>query len=222
MSTGFQKFEEMARPKTRYNCTQYANSSYISANAPVSQVVMPQGEVKMPNSIEKAPLISSVPTPPEYNPSVNYNQVTPYLNTGSPVFQPCVTTKSGQYIPFPPPECAKPVNTQEAEIVYRGPLSSVNPQVTPTEQTDNEINKQMNQYFKNSAEYNNELRKTMHKTSDYDDGSTPWYKTLFKYVFWAAVIAGSIYSYRNRHKWPKVEKFFQKTYIEKFVNYLFH
>ena len=222
MTTGFQKFEDMAKAKTHYNCGQYANSSYICANAPVSQVVVPQGEVKMPTSIESAPLISTIPTPPEYNPSVNYNQITPYLNTGSPVFQPYVTTKSGQYIPLPPPESSKPYDSQESEIVYKGPLSSVNPQVTPSEQTDNEINKQMNQYFKNSAEYNKEFKKIMHETTGYDDGSQPWYKKLLKYTAWAVGIAGSIYCYKNRHKWPKVEKFFQKTRIEKFVNYLFH
>ena len=212
----------MARPKTKYNCGQYANNPYICANAPVSQVVMPQGEVKMPTSIENAPLIAAIPTPAEYNPSVNYNQITPYLNTSSTVFQPSVTTQSGQYIPSPPPECAKPINTQEAQIVYRGPLTTINPQVTPSEQTDNEINKEMNQYFKNNADYNNELRKTMHKATGYYDGSTPWYKTLLKYTAWAVGIAGTVYSYKNRHKWPKVEKFFEKTRIEKLVNDIFH
>ena len=210
MTTSFQKFEEMARPKMHYNCGHYANNPYICSNAPVSQVVMPQGEVKMPTAIEKAPIISALPTPPEYNPSVNYNQVTPYLNTDSTVFQPSVTTQSGQYIPSPPSECAKPINAQEAQIVYRGPLSTVNPQVTPSEQTDNEINKQMNRYFKNSADYNNELRKIMHNTSGYDDGKTPWYKTLLKYGCIAAVI---FLSYKYRDKIP---------FVKKFYNYLFH
>ena len=210
MATGFQKFEQMASPKKQYNCTQYANSAYVCANAPVSQVVMPQGEVKMPTSIDSAPLISTVPTPPEYNPSVNYNQISPYLNTGAPVFQPCVTTQSGQYIPAPPIESSKPFNSQEAEVVYKGPLKTVNPQVTPSEQTDNEINKQMNRYFQKSAEYNEEFKKIMHDTTGMDDGKTPWYKTLLKYLGIAAAIF-AVYKFRN--KIPFVKKFF---------NYLFH
>ena len=151
----------------------------------------------MPNTIVQSPQVQTIQIPPQYNPSVNYNQVTPYINTGSTVFQPNVTTKSGQTITTAADESSKPMNVKESQIVYTGPVKVINPQVTPKEQLDNEINKQMDQYFKNKVEFNNELKKALHKTTGYNENKSKRYKTALKFLGVAAVVVLG-YCFRNK------------------------
>ena len=143
----------------QYN--QYANNPYVCANAPASQVVMPQGQIQMPNTISQPPQVHTIPYPaPPVEQKVNYNQITPYLNTGSVVLQPSIQTKSGQVIATAAADSSKPVNQQESQVVYVGPVKTINPQVTPVEQTDNDIEKQFINYYKQKAEVNSELTST--------------------------------------------------------------
>lgn len=189
----------------QYQCSPYAYNPYVCAYAPVSQIVMPQGQVQMPTTIVQPPEVQTIQIPPQYDPSVNYNQITPYLNTGSTVFQPGVTAKSGQLITTAANESSKPMNMQESQIVYKGPVKVINPQVTPGEQIDNEINKQMIKYFKDKADFNDELKKTLSKVTGGNRGNTPWYKTALKLLGVAAVVA---IGYCFRKKIPFLDKFY--------------
>ena len=200
--TDFHNFQNFKNLQPQYGT--YAYNPYVCANAPVSQVVMPQGQVQMPNTIVQPPEVQSVQIPPQYNQGVNYNQVTPYLNTGSPVFQPTITTKSGQIITMAAPDSSQPFNPQESQLVYSGPVKTINPQITPVEQTDNEINKQMNKYFKDKIKFNEEFKEALNKTTGINNGKTPWYKSLLKFVIFATA---TTLAYKFRHKIPLIKNF---------------
>ena len=200
MTTGFQNYQNN---QPQYQCSQYANNPYVCAYAPASQVVMPQGQVQMPTTIQQPPQVQVLQQPPKDLPNVNYNQVTPYLNLGSPVFQPALTTKSGQTITIAPQQSSVPVNQLESKVVYEGPVKSINPQVTPHEQSDNEIEKQYKNYFKNKAEYNEEFRSALNKA---ERKKTPWYKKLLGFL----CFAGAVYlGCKYRKKIPIIKRFFK-------------
>ena len=198
---GIEDFIKSNNKNTAYTCTQYANNPYVSAVAPVSQIVVPQGNINMPSNIVQPPEVQAVQYPPKYAPGVNYNQITPYINSNSPVFQPKITTKSGQPISMAPPESSKPVTQSSSQLVYEGPVKEFNPQVTPVEQYDNEIVKEMQKYYQNRFKYNDELREALKKSmSERDSFAKKTMKTI-------GVIAAVALAYKFRAKIPFIKRF---------------
>lgn len=202
MTTGTQNYQ-VSQPQYQYG-QPYTYNPYLCTYAPVSQVVIPQGQVQMPNTIVQPPQLQVIQQPPQQQQSVNYNQVTPYLNTNSNVLQPSVTTKSGQAIAVATVNSSQPYNQQNAQVIYQGPVKTINPQITPVEQTDNEIEKQYRQFFKDKAEYNSELKKALNKTIGGFDEEKPWYKKPLC-IIGAIAIAALFYKFRA--KIPFVKKF---------------
>lgn len=200
-------FIKKNKAQSTYQCTQYANNPYLCANEPASKVVVPQGEVKLPESVPCTPVVQTILQPPPNTEHVNYNQITPYINSNSAMFKPEVQTKSGYIISSAPPVSSKPVTQNESQVVYEGPVKIINPQITPVEQTDSEINRKFIDYYKKKAEFNDELKKTLKKTFGYEE-KEPFYKKALK-VLGVALLAFLVYKFRT--KIPFIKKFFKKS-----------
>ena len=194
-------FIKTNKKNTDYTCTPYANNPYISAKVPVSQVVIPQGDINLPSTIIQPPVVQAIPQPSPQLQSVNYNQITPYINSNSPVFQPVLTTKSGQPITMPPPQSSKPVTQNTSQIVYEGPVKEFNPQITPIEQYDNEIVKEMQKYYQNRFKYNQELQEALNKSLKGEDSFA---KKTMKAI---GLIVAIALVYKFRTKIPFIKRF---------------
>ena len=182
-------------------CTTYTQNPYMCAYTPISPLIVPQGQIVMPSSITQPPNVQPIQN--LNGQSVNYNQVTPYLNGNSTVFNPSIQTRSGQTIATASILTGQP-SSQEAQIVYQGPVKTVNPQITPVEQSDNEVNKQYEDYFKQKAIYNSELNKAINSKSGKNIGSSIFSKTVK--ILAAILLIAGIYKYRA--KIPVVKRFF--------------
>ncbi|MBQ7450094.1 hypothetical protein IJS77_01655 [bacterium] len=184
----------------QYQCSQYAYNPYLCAYAPSSQVVVPQGQMQMPQNIQQPPQIQVLQQPPENLPNINYSQVTPYLNTNSKIFTPNITTKSGQSITIAPPISSVPIEQIESKVVYEGPIKIINPQITPVEQNDNQIEKEFRNYFKRKVEFNDEFRKAVYQNKN----KGPWWKNVLGFIGFCAVLA---VGYKFRKKIPVIKWF---------------
>ncbi len=184
-------------------CNGHICSPYKCACTPQSNIVIPQGQVVVPNTPAQLSQVQAI-AQVQPNPSVNYNQIEPYINTNSGVFNPSVQTKSGQAIATAY-SVGVPVDSSEAQIVYEGPVKTVNPQITPVEQSDNQIEKDFNDYFKFKAEENAELKNALHKSFN-DKKRKNSLATMVK-VAAAALILTGLYAYRR--KIPLVKKLFK-------------
>ena len=142
-------------------CNQYVKNPYICPNVPSTNIVIPQGQVYTPSS-PSVP-VRTINQMPQNQQAVSYNQVMPYINTGSSVFQPSIKTLSGKSISNIYTNNL-PITKNEAKLVYQGPVTEVNPQVSPIEQIDAQIEKDFRSYFKTKKEENEELRKALDKT----------------------------------------------------------
>ena len=188
--------------QNEYACQAYSHNPYLCASASVSPLVLPQGTVQMPTTIPQNLVVQANQELPAPGPSVNYNQITPYLNGNSAVFQPTLQTQSGAAISTAA-IVSQPISAQEAQLVYQGPIKNINPQVTPIEQYDNEINKQYQQYFLNKAEVNEELRNAVkHSTGK----PSSFLEKLAKV---AALLLAATAIYKFRNKIPIIKRFFK-------------
>ena len=184
--------------KPAYTCTHYANNPYICANAPLSHVVVPQGQITMPSDIVQPPLVQTIVQPPPSElQSVNYNQITPYINSNSKTFQPELTTKSGQAIATASASSSKPVDYDHSQVVYVGPVNVINPQITPTEQEDSDVHRQISEYYKKQAEYNEQLRRALEKSGCGNGTIGTFFKKAAK-VFGIALLAVLAIKYRAK------------------------
>ena len=191
---------QVQNTQAQYACTAYTHNPYLCAYSPVSPLVVPQGQIQTPSTIPQPPMVQPIQQLPNSS-NVNYNQITPCLNGNSPVFQPAIETKSGQAIATAS-AVSQPVTAQEAQIVYQGPVKTVNPQITPIEQNDNEIDKQYRSYFQQKAEQNAELRRALYGSA------TPksFMLTAIKVLGITLIVLG-LYKYRT--KIPIIKRFFK-------------
>ena len=83
--------------------------------------------------------------------------------------------------------------------------NAINPQITPVEQTDNQIEKDFNDYFKLKAEENAELKNALHKSLNNQKQANYLSKSVK--VLAAVLVIGAAYVYRK--KIPLVKKLFK-------------
>ena len=184
-------------------CSGYVYNPYICPYKPQSNMIIPQGQVVVPNEPAQFPQVQVLAqTSPAQ--TVNYNQVAPYINPNANVFYPSIQTKSGQAIATAN-AVATPVSNDEAQIVYQGPVKTVNPQITPIEQSDNQIEKDFNNYYKFKAEENAELRNALKKSSDKKKRTNSLIS--FAKLAAASLILVGLYTYRK--KIPLIKKLFK-------------
>ena len=149
-------------------CTPYVNNPYVCPCVVPSNIVIPQGQITVPSMpVQPLRVVTSVP---QNTQAVNYNQVTPYINTNSKVFQPSIKTQSGKAVANVY-NTNPPITDDESQIVYQGPIKDVNPQVTPKNQTDSEIEKDFRSYFKTKSKENPELQNALNKTFGEEKGN---------------------------------------------------
>lgn len=183
-------------------CTPYVKNPYICPMCPKSNVIVPQGQVIVPQvPAQPLQIITNLPENP--SPNVSYNQVTPYINTGATVFNPSIQTKSGQTIANAT-AISTPILKDEAQLVYQGPIKNVNPQITPVEQTDAQIEKDFQTYFKTKAEENGELKSALDKTVNKNDRKK---LPAIAKILGGIIVIGGIYKYRA--KIPLLKKLFK-------------
>ena len=173
-------------------CTPYVNNPYVCPCAVPTNIVVPQGQIMVP-AVPAQPLrvVNSIP---QNQQNVNYNQVTPYINTNSKVFQPAIQTQSGKAIANVY-NVNPPLTNDESQIVYQGPIKDVNPQITPKTQTDTEIENDFRSYFKTKAKENPELNSALNKTFGEEKGKK---LPLFAKILGAVIIVGGLYKYRAK------------------------
>ena len=183
-------------------CNQNTCNPYLCASVPDSNLVIPQGQIKVPDNIQTAPQAMPV-VQVQPSPAVSYNQITPYINTNSKIFNPYIKTRSGETVHMVS-ETSSPYNYEEAQVVYEGPVKSINPQITPEEQIDNKINKDYEDYFKKKTKYNKELKDTLDTLSRDEEKKS--FKGTLKLI---GAIALMTVAYTYRKKIPGLKKFFK-------------
>lgn len=158
----------------------YSYNPYVSQGVfnPQSQIVVPNGQ---PYAQPQLQAVATAQVPAN---------ATPYINPNSPVFSPQVQATSGLTINTP---VIQDIAMQNAQIVYQGPVKSVNPQITPIEQVDNQVDKDFKQYCKNKAQYNEEFRKVL---ESHNSGSSLVSK-LAK-ALGVIIVVGALYKYGNK------------------------
>lgn len=174
-------------------CTAYAKNPYLCAFTPVSYLVVPQGQLLMPCTPAQNLTVQPIQQIPTHQ-NVNYNTVTPQLDGNSNVFKPTLETKSGKAIATAT-AVSRPLEAQESQIVYQGPVRIINPQITPIEQLDNEIDKQYKNYFVNKAQTNEELKQALNSSTK--KKRTSLFINVLKGIGTVLAIYG-IYKYRGK------------------------
>ena len=184
-------------------CNQNTCNPYLCASVPCSNLIIPQGQMVVPDKIQAAPNAMPV-TQMQSSQSVTYNQICPYINTNSKIFKPYIQTRTGENV-YTVNEVSSPYNYKDAQLVYEGPIKSINPQITPTEMLDNKINKEIEQYYKDKVKYNKELKEALDKMS-HTNGKGSSFKSVLKFLGTTALIAVAI-TYRK--KIPGLRRFFK-------------
>lgn len=176
-------------------CNQYTYNPYLCVNPQESNIVVPQGQVIMPNTPAPYQQINT-------NQPLNYNQITPYVNTSNGVFTPSIEMKNpNKNINF---NYQTPVINSEAQIVYEGPVSNINPQITPDKSIDAKIEQDYEEYFKNKAKYNSELNDAL-SAIKHNRKTTGFYKSIKILSGVTLVTLAAIY----RKKIPLLNKIFK-------------
>lgn len=184
-------------------CTSYANNPYVCASCPQTNVVVPQGTVQLPQTLGQYPQVYAMAqVQPQNGQAVNYNQVAPYINPNSTVFQPSIQVKSGQPI-VTANNVALPVENREAQVVYQGPIKTINPQISPVEQIDSKICKDYDNYLKVKTQTNLELKKAMDRVSSHSNDKKSFLAKMMKFAIFALVVIGA---YKFRHKLPFIKR----------------
>lgn len=183
-------------------CNQNVCSPYLCASVPNSKLVIPQGQIVVPDNISEIPKTMPV-VQVQPGQAVNYNQIVPYINTNSKVFNPYIQNNSGEMV-YTVSEAKSPYNCEDAQLVYEGPVKSINPQITPIEQADNKINKDYEQYFKDKSKFNEELKDTIASLNRKEKKNS-----LISSLKMIGSIVGLALIYTYRKKIPGLKKLFK-------------
>lgn len=134
--------------------SQYVYNPAMATTLPPTAVTVPQTQyVVNPQPQVSAPIATQPQTP-----QVTYNNMLPYINSNSQVFNPVIQTHSGVVIP-PAPQNAEP----QGLVVYQGPVKTVNPQLTNPETTQQKIENDIKNYYEMKAQTNEEMRDAIEK-----------------------------------------------------------
>ena len=182
---------------------QYAYNPYMYAKVPQSYLVVPQGQVVIPNTVAQLPQTQPM-AQVQQSENLNYNQVAPYINTNSKVFNPQIQTQSGMAISTAN-AVSSPYLSDDAQLVYKGPVKTVNPQITPDEQIDNQVEKEFLDYFRQKSNENEELKSAINKTFNKKKKTSPL--ASFAKIIALLIIIGGAYKYRKHI--PLIKKLFK-------------